>query len=1082
MSHTLEPHNQTKPIKNQITLKGETAFDAVIFDLDGVITQTALVHSRAWKMMFDEFLTQWSARHGTPFKEFTHEEDYLRYVDGKPRSQGVQSFLESRGIAIPLGAPTDSSIVESISGLGNRKNDMFNEILEHGGVGIYESTVSFIKELKKVGISVGVASSSKNCEQILKKTGLEDLFATRIDGVVSIERNLNGKPHPDIFITACNELNADVSRTVIVEDAESGVQAGQRGRFGLVIGIAREHNHNQLRAEGADIVVSDLSEITIKQIENWFNFDLAKDQWRLQYSDYNASVERSRESLLTCGNGYFGTRGALEECDDNDANYPGTYVAGVYNRLDSTVADRITTNEDFVNIPNWLPIRFRTEQGSSLVNTIEHAWINPNLQTPSSFTRTLDVKMGALTREMVIADQSGATFKVVSTRFVSMANQNLAGISYSVTPLDDEATIYFESKLDGTVFNNGVPRYRDLSAHHLEMPTLTQNGSTLSLTTNTNQSKIEIAEVATHSITKNNNATNLSWNNNTYQGKASACCSVSVKQGETVTLEKVVGIATSNVSSNPLKTAQTASESLSFSSAFKAHCMEWENIWKRVDITVEGDRFAQKILRLHTYHLLATASSHTGKIDTAIPARGLHGEAYRGHIFWDEIFILPWYNLHFPEVTRATTRYRIKRLDAARNYASEHSYRGAMFPWQSGSEGVEETPTVHLNPISGKWGPDYSSFQRHVSLALAYNLWTYGEMTNDPQFVKDDGAELFFEICRFWVSRAEFSSTSGRYHIRNVMGPNEFHEHAKNCPGGGLIDNGYTNIMTAWLLVRGVELYEKISSDSSDNAQQVLTKLGLGKEEIGLWLSISSKLNLIIKDGVIAQFSGFFELLPLDFTEYKRKYGSIARMDRILKSENKNTDMYQVSKQADTLMAFYVLGLRTVTSILKQLGYNEAGLEEELLRRNYEYYLPRTSHGSTLSKIVHSDLAQLMEEKQAGFELYTEALYSDYKDVQGGTTGEGIHTGVMAASIWVALTRYIGFNFSEKHVSLHPNLPALWKSTSGSFTFRQDEYHYVVTPKNATLTVKSHDKKHRSVQIGTKTLTLTHNITSQHHF
>ena len=230
-------------------------FSAVIFDLDGVITQTALVHSTAWKEMFDTYLKYREEKYGEPFKEFSHTDDYLPYVDGKPRYKGVASFLESRGIDIPFGDPSDLPEAETACGLGNRKNLTFNEILDRDGVKLYDSTVELIHDLKKAGIRIGVASSSKNCKPVLETAGLLEMFETRVDGVVSAELGLQGKPEPDIFTTACDNLGVEYAESVVVEDAVSGVQAGRKGNFGLVLGVAREENSHELLINGADIAV-----------------------------------------------------------------------------------------------------------------------------------------------------------------------------------------------------------------------------------------------------------------------------------------------------------------------------------------------------------------------------------------------------------------------------------------------------------------------------------------------------------------------------------------------------------------------------------------------------------------------------------------------------------------------------------------------------------------------------------------------------------------------------------------------------------------------------------------------------------
>ncbi|MCA9393509.1 MAG: beta-phosphoglucomutase family hydrolase [Candidatus Omnitrophica bacterium] len=242
---------------------------AVIFDLDGVITKTAKVHAAAWKAMFDEYLRLHEERGGDPFREFTTA-DYLKYVDGKPRYKGVASFLESRGIELPFGDPADPEDAETVCGLGNRKNTKFVEVLNTKGVEEYGSTVALIKDLLTAGIKVGVASSSKNCQLVLQKAGLEQYFETRVDGVVSYELGLSGKPEGDIFVKAAENLGCVPAESVVVEDAVSGVQAGRNGEFRLVIGVAREDNIKELQENGAHVVIEDFEGVTADTVKQWF--------------------------------------------------------------------------------------------------------------------------------------------------------------------------------------------------------------------------------------------------------------------------------------------------------------------------------------------------------------------------------------------------------------------------------------------------------------------------------------------------------------------------------------------------------------------------------------------------------------------------------------------------------------------------------------------------------------------------------------------------------------------------------------------------------------------------------------------
>jgi trehalose/maltose hydrolase-like predicted phosphorylase len=425
------------------------------------------------------------------------------------------------------------------------------------------------------------------------------------------------------------------------------------------------------------------------------------------------------------------------------------------------------------------------------------------------------------------------------------------------------------------------------------------------------------------------------------------------------------------------------------------------------------------------------------------------------------LFILPFYNLHFKDVARSILMYRYRRLDEARKYSHEYGYQGAMFPWQSGSSGREETQVIHLNPVSGEWGADHSSLQRHVSLAIAYNIWQYYHITDDIKFMEEYGAELLFEICRFWASKSKLNRATGRYEITKVMGPDEFHEKYRDSEEGGLKDNAYTNIMVAWMLEKAGELLEKMDNQKKD---ALLERLRFTNGETERWNDIASRLNLVISgDGIIAQYDGYFDLKELDFDEYRKKYGNVYRMDRILKAEGKTPDDYKVAKQADTLMTFYNLSKEEVDLILERLDYK---LPEDYIMKNLEFYLARTSHGSTLSRVVHAQLANLTGNHKLSWELYIDALTSDYNDIQGGTTAEGIHAGVMAGTAWVSLASFAGLDLHADYARINPNLPLHWRKISFSFNFRGDDYECEISHESVRIRVDS--EKTESVKIGVK--------------
>jgi beta-phosphoglucomutase family hydrolase len=236
-------------------------YDAVLFDLDGVITNTATLHATCWKQMFDEYLRERAEQKGEAFRPFDLARDYRLYVDGEPRFDGVRDFLRSRDIQLPEGSPDDPADVETMHGLGNRKNDLVNRAIAEVGAEPYAGTVQFVNQLRRDGFKIAVVTSSQNCDAVLRAAKLGDLFQVRVDGNVTQAQRLAGKPAPDTFLMAAKLLGVEPIRTVVIEDAISGVEAGSNGKFGLVIGVARKGNADELKRHGAHLVVEDLGEL-----------------------------------------------------------------------------------------------------------------------------------------------------------------------------------------------------------------------------------------------------------------------------------------------------------------------------------------------------------------------------------------------------------------------------------------------------------------------------------------------------------------------------------------------------------------------------------------------------------------------------------------------------------------------------------------------------------------------------------------------------------------------------------------------------------------------------------------------------
>ncbi len=1248
-----------------------SSIDAMILDMDGVVTHTAKVHARAWKTMFDDYLRQRAG--GENFEPFDLREDYRRYVDGKPRYDGVRTFLSARDIELPEGTPEDPPGTETICGLGNRKNELFNKQLSEGAEA-YEDAVAKLKEWREQGLKTAIVSSSRNCEAVLAATGVSDLFDVRVDGVTADELGLKGKPAPDLFLKAAEKLGVEPDKSVVFEDAIAGVQAGRRGHFALVVGVARDGNGAELLEHGAEIVVERLDEFTfetlpkravppevpsvrevvdavlaraderevaifldydgtltpivaqpdaanlsdsmrstlrrlahqctvaivsgrdradvetrvgiehlvyagshgfdisgpethfqqeqarealpeldeaereleealkdvkgslverkrfsiathyrnvadedvdrvaeaVEQVRNrhpslrrgsgkrvyelqpdidWHKgravawlmeaLDLkqqdalaiyigddttdedafrtlredgvgiyvgettaetearyvlsdttqveefletlaaalacraAHDLWKLVYTKWDPQEQPLRETLCTLGNGAFATRGAAEETGAGGPHYPGMYVAGGYNRLESEVSGRIIENEDLVNWPNWLCLSFRPEGG---------AWLDLDKVEVRDFRQELDIHRGILTRRVRVRDAQDRETTLVSRRIVHMDEPHVAAIEWTIKPENWSGRVEVRSALDGNVINYGVARYRALNSRHLEFIESGLVGEEgIYLIVETNQSHMRMAQAARTRAYCNGDPVPLERETHQEEAWIGQTLSFECQKARPVTIEKIVAIRSSRDPATSEPGYEARKQILRvprFGQLLESHTRTWRHLWHAVDIHICGDSQVQRILRLHIFHLLQTVSWNSIDRDMGVPARGWHGEAYRGHIFWDELFILPFLSLRLPELTRDLLMYRYRRLREARWEAQEAGFKGAMYPWQSGSNGREESQVIHLNPKSGRWLPDNTHLQRHVNGAIALNIWRYYEATSDLEFLSFYGGQMLLEIAQFFSSLATFNPDRNRYEIHNVVGPDEYHTRYPDSDEPGLRNNAYTNVLAAWTLMTACKLVDMLAED---DRSLLLDTSSISAEDVERWDRVSRALYIPFhENGIISQFEGYESLEEFDWKAYRAKYGDIQRLDRILEAENDSTNRYKLAKQADVLMLFYLFSAEELTSIFQHMSYD---FDRANIPRIVDYYSARTSHGSTLSEVVHS-WVYARSERERSWRSFQKALESDLRDVQGGTTQEGIHLGAMAATVDLAQRCFTGLEIRDDVLWLNPFLPS----------------------------------------------------------
>jgi trehalose/maltose hydrolase-like predicted phosphorylase/beta-phosphoglucomutase-like phosphatase (HAD superfamily) len=1022
------------------------AFQGAIFDVDGVLVDSP--HELAWRESFRMLMeTEWlDIRDQTSYspERFTPAV-YQQVMAGMPRMAGARAAMEHFGVP-----DIDARVEQYAAG----KQEHVIELIEQGRFMAFPDALRFILAVEAMGIRVAAASSSKNAGLFLERIRLDSFAAEQrldydfirdgmtlqelFDADISGRDFPKGKPDPTIFLTAAAELGVRPADCFVVEDATSGIQAAKAAGM-AALGVARLGDEQLLEEAGADLVVTTLDDVSLRALtegrleERRAVAELRQrltqrppSVWTLVYDSFDPARQGLREALCALGNGYFVTRGALPEAEADGVHYPGTYVAGLYDRAKTEIAGRTVENEDLVNVPNWLPLQFRIADG---------AWFDAQQADVLEHRLELDMRHGTLIRQLVWQDAQGRRTRVVQRRLVSMKDEHLAGLETTFTAENWSGTLEVRSGLDGRVVNAGVKRYRDLNPRHLHVLGQAEvDTETVDLQVQTIQSHVRVTLAARTRLLRDGQVAEAGRRLAEEPGFVAHELVFELEEGRPATVEKVVALYTSRdraVSESRDDARLTVAGAEDFQGLLARHEGAWNSLWNRFDIQLDSaNEWTETVLHLHIFHLLQTVSPHTIHLDVGVPARGWHGEAYRGHIFWDEMFIFPFLNFQRPILAAALLNYRHARLGAARAAAREAGYQGAMFPWQSGSNGQEETQELHLNPKSGRWLPDHSRNQRHVNIAIAYNVWQHYMVTGSTAFLRFVGAELLIEIARFWASLATYNAEEDRYEIHGVMGPDEYHEGYPDSDEQGLRNNTYTNVMVVWLLQRALEALEVLPPHYR---KELIEELTIRDDELERWRDMTRKMKVVFHaDGVLSQFEGYEQLEEFDWEGYRERYGNIGRLDRLLEAEGDSTDRYKLAKQADVLMLVYLLSRAELRELLGQLGYE---VTEEQLARTVTYYLERTSHGSTLSGVVSAwVLARYQPEEAWQFLLH--ALESDVADVQGGTTAEGIHLGAMAGTVDIVLRCLTGMRARGPVLRFEPALPPKVKQLHFSVHYR----------------------------------------------
>lgn len=899
------------------------------------------------------------------------------------------------------------------------------------GVRAYPGAAAFLRRLHTAGIPVGLASSVPDARGALAAAGLHSLVDVVVDPHCASALGSQGGADPSILLELAHRLGVPASETVVIDASEAGVAAARAGGFGLVVGIDRLGRRDRLEAAAADVVVDDVGELDLGASKT--------DPWVLVYRGFDPAHEGHREALTAVGNGYMATRGALPEHSDDGIHYPGTYLAGVYNRLVSRIHGLRLEEEHMVNIPNWLPVDLRIGEGP---------WWSSGTLAVSDERRELHLRPGVMHRYATLTNPDGRRLAVEQSTFASMDEPHIAVQRMSFTPLGWSGTVTVRGGIDAGVRNADVAGSVGSTARHLAAAVLRDDGDIMSCEVQTKQSRIRIAIAMCLSFS---GAAGPPGSHLRSGRQLTRVTEVDVVDGVTVTLTKVVSIFSSRDSaiSSPLNAAtelvRKAADDVP--GLAEGHQAAWRRLWSRFAVTIDADPLTQLVTNLHIFHVLQAISPHSARVDAGVPARGLHGEGYRGHVFWDEVFVVPVVGLRLPSVARALLDYRWRRLGAARATARSNGLPGAQFPWQSGSDGREETPSHIYNPRSARWMPDNSRRQRHVGLAVAWNAWQYFQATGDLDWLTENGAELLIEVTRHFVALTTYDGERDRFHIAGVMGPDEYHDGYPDDPGSGLRDNMYTNVLVSWLCARAGDALDALAGHARD---ELMDRLGLSQTELAHWEHVVARLAVHIhSDGIISQFDGYEGLAELDWEKYRQLYGNIGRLDLILESEDDSTNRYKASKQPDVVMLVYLLGEEELLGQLSALGCR---ISREDLHRTVDYYLARTSDGSTLSRVVHASVLAGIDPGRS-WRMFRQALIADLDDTQWGTTREGIHLGAMAGSVDIVVRSFAGLRLQSDGLVFSPRMPDGLRTARFELAYRGHRLNVVVSRATLTVTV-----------------------------
>jgi len=687
--------------------------------------------------------------------------------------------------------------------------------------------------------------------------------------------------------------------------------------------------------------------------------------WLLVEEGVVLAREHEIESIFALANGYVGTRASLAE--GGALSRPATFAAGVY-----TADPASGLGPTLALLPDWSHVevivdgrRLSLEVG----RVLEHR-------------RTLDLRQGVLWREWRQQDPSGRITRVTFLRLASLADRHVLVQSVTVTAENYAASLDLTVRLAAP---DAAGAHGTLVEAEPAEVLVLASSTAVAMATASEPRPAPDAGRSTHQVRSVSGEERWSWG---------------AGLGETVRLDRAVAVFTSRDVASPAESATQHRATIrerGVPELVQAHVDAWRRQWRTAEVQVVGDEEAQRALRFAVYHLVAAANPDDER--ASIGARGLTGEAYRGHVFWDtEAYMLPFYLFTNPAAARALLMYRYHTLDAARRKAGAHGYRGALYAWESADTGDDVTPRTTITPDGRVVDILTGEQEHHISADIAYAVWQYWRVTGDDDFMVLAGAEILAETARFWASRAQ-TERDGRAHIRGVIGPDEYHETVD--------DNAYTNVMARWNLDRAADTAAILRRECAGDWQRLSLRLGLAEEEPEAWRRLAASLvtGFDPATGLFEQFAGYFGLEEVDVAAHRR---CAMPIDACLGPER--TRRSKAIKQAD------VVALSTLLWDEWPRAVHEA---------NFRYYESRTAHGSSLSPAPHALVAARLGEGALARTYFRQAGEIDLADNMGNAAG-GVHMGALGGLWQAAVFGVAGLRPREHGIELDPHLLSGW--------------------------------------------------------